>query len=382
MKSMKAWAVGFGVLAVLCAACSTGGDGDDNPPPTVYKYYAYAVNHSSGVFAFSVNPTTGTWTSVPDSPFPTAPWSWSVAVEPTGKYAFVIGNYTWVSPVVHRVAAYTIDPASGRLTGINGSPFVLGTGMSWGIDFDSTGRFAYVAESPSQVRAFDILLGQGALTVGIPGSPYGFGGQGENTAIKADRSGLNLLYVANSAIGVYGYKINSATGELTLIQGSPFPGTSHPLSLAMDPQSKFLYAANLNGGVSAFSVNTASGQLTAITGSPFAAGGEPCSVAVDPAGKFLYVANRASDEVMAYTINAATGALALVGSSFSLGTNPCFVAVEPTGKYAYVANQLTNSVSAYAINPATGALTQISGSPFPFPDSSGPYAIAIVKIAQ
>lgn len=381
MENIKGWAIGLSVLAALCAACSpSDGDGDNEPPPTVYKYYAYVANRTAGVGAFSVNPTTGIWTPVPNSPFAVVAYGYSVAVEPTGKYAFVT-CYSLVTQS-HWVEAYTIDPASGQLTRINGSPFLLGQGTCLGIDFDSTGRFAYVAESPSQVRAFDIRLGQGALTVGIPGSPYGFGGEGENTALKTDPSGLNLLYVANSAIGVTGYKINSATGELTLIQGSPFPGTSNPLSLAIDPQSKFLYAANLDGGVSAFSVNAASGQLTAITGSPFAAGEEPCSVAVDPTGKFLYVANRASDEVMAYTINAATGALAFVGSSFSLGSNPCFVAVDPTGKFAYVAYQGTHSVSAYAINQATGALTQISGSSVLFAQNSGPYAMAIVKIAQ
>lgn len=378
MKNNWARALGLGLVIVFFATCSAGGDGDDNPPPTIYKYFAYVANRTTSVGAFLVNPTTGTWTPVPNSPFPAAPYSYSVAVEPTGKYAFVTCYY--IVTQSHWVEAYTIDPASGQLTRIVGSPFLLGQGTCLGIDFDSTGRFAYVAESPSQVRAFDISLGQGALTSQI--SVYAFGGEGENTAIKTDPSGHNLLYVANSAIGVYGYKINASTGELTLIQGSPFLGTSHPLSLAMDPQSKFLYAANMDGGVSAFSVNTASGQLTAIAGSPFAAGGEPCSVAVDPTGKFLYVANRSSDEVMAYTINAASGALVFVGASFKLGSSPCFVAVDPTGKYAYVADRGANSVSAYAIIPATGALTEISGSPFPFSQNQGPSAITIIKIAQ
>jgi len=267
------------------------------------------------------------------------------------------------------------------LRGNANSPFLLGNCL--GIAINSTGRFAYFAEVPSQVRAFDLDLGQGSLTAEIPGSPYGFGGEGFPLDIKVDPSGHNLLYVLNSDLGIYAYKINSATGELTLIQGSPFPGTQDAYSFGMDPQSKFLYAANTGPRtVSAFRIDSASGQLTEIPGSHVAAGSTPMSVTVGPSGKFAYVADTGSDQVMAYTVNAATGALTFTSSFFRLGSSPLFVTIEPTGKFAYVTNIGSVDISICAINPSTGALTQINESPLSFGAGVRLDAIAIVKIIQ
>src|SRR5262249_44333261 len=67
--------------------------------------------------------------------------------------------------------------------------------------------------------------------------------------------------------------------------GSPFPAGSTPRSAAVDPSGKFLYVANFAfpapGNVSGYTINSSSGALTAIPGSPFATGGiGPISVAI------------------------------------------------------------------------------------------------------
>lgn len=382
MKNILARALGLGLVIVFIAACSTGGDGDDDPPPTVYKYYAYVANSAGGdVTGFSIDPTTGALTVLAGSPFPTGALSTPlcVVVDPACKYAYAASG---ASGSPGYISAYTIDKASGRLTGITGSPFRLDNGLG-GITINSTGRFAYIAEWPSQVRGYDINTGQGALTAEIQGSPYGFGGDPWNRYIKADASGHNLLYVANTIIGLHGYKVNSTTGELTLIQGSPFPGTQGVVHFDLDPESKFLYAVREDGShVQAFTIDSVSGQLSVIQGSPFAAGTGTSSVAVDPLGRYAYVTNFSSDEVIAYAIDSVTGTLTLIGSSYRLGSNPSCVIVEPTGKFAYVANTGPDDISVYAINPSTGALTPINGSPFSLGAMRYPQAIAIVKIAQ
>src|SRR6266849_5074913 len=136
---------------------------------------------------------------------------------------------------------------------------------------------------------------------------------------------------------------------------------------------KFAYVANeSSANVSAYTINSTTGALSPVTGSPFAAGSFPFSVAVDPSGKFAYVANANSTNVSAYTINNTTGALSPVpGSPFAAGAAPRSVAVDPSGKFAYVANQCCNvfcsvsgSVSAYTIDSTTGALSPVPGSPF------------------
>jgi len=380
MKSVTGRALGLGLIAVFCAACGAGDDTE--PPATVTKYYAYVASYAAAggsVHGFSINTTTGALTALTGSPFPTGAQLRpnSMAIDPAGRFAYVASPYLTLNSGY--VSAYQIDPTSGRLRGNANSPFLLGSCL--GIAINSTGRFAYFAEVPSQVRAFD--LDQGSLTTEIPGSPYGFGGQGFPLDIKVDPSGHNLLYVLNSDLGIYGYKINSATGELTLIQGSPFPGSQDAYSFGLDPQSKFLYAANPSlRTVSVFRIDSASGQLTEIPGSHVAAGSEPLSVIVGLSGKFVYVADTGSDQVMVYTVNAATGALTFTSSFFRLGSSPLFVTMEPTGKFAYVTNIGSADISICAINPSTGALTQINESPLSFGAGVRLDAIAIVKIIQ
>src|SRR6266852_5478023 len=80
---------------------------------------------------------------------------------------------------------------------------------------------------------------------------------------------------------------------------------------------KFAYVANQcgnvsctgSGNVSGYTIDSTTGVLSPVPGSPFAAGSAPSSVAVDPAGKFAYVTNLNSNDVSAYTIDSTTGAL-------------------------------------------------------------------------
>ena len=90
----------------------------------------------------------------------------------------------------------------------------------------------------------------------------------------------------------------------------------------------FAYVANQgSGNVSAYAIDTSTGALSEVAGSPFAAGIGPESISVHPSGKFAYVANfgsaNVSGSVSAYTIDASTGALSeVVGSPFPAGTSP------------------------------------------------------------
>ncbi len=123
-----------------------------------------------------------------------------------------------------------------------------------------------------------------------------------------------------------------------------------------------LYVTNLSSNnISAFVINSTTGALTAVDGSPFSAGTEPEGLVVDPAVKFLYAANFASNNISGYAINSANGVLSAVnGSPFSGIIEPQYLVVDPTSKFLYVDTR----VSAYTINGTTGALTAMSGSPF------------------
>src|SRR6516165_6272500 len=205
----------------------------------------------------------------------------------------------------------------------------------------------------------------GALTA-VAGSPFAAGTQPR--FVQLEPSG-KFAYVVNAGSNdIWTYRLNSGTGALTPTargkvrarqapSGIGFLGGSSPVTYT----PKFAYVANIGStDVSGYTINATTGALTPIPGSPFAAGLHPRSVAVHPTGKFAYVANRNGKDVSGYMINASTGVLAPVpGSPFGARFGPSSVAVDPSGRFTYVTNFGSNDVSAYTINAASGALTPI-----------------------
>jgi DNA-binding beta-propeller fold protein YncE len=175
--------------------------------------------------------------------------------------------------------------------------------------------------------------GTGALTA-IAGSPFAAGSFPHCVAVDpSDR----FAYVANGFDNsVSGYMIDPGTGALTAIASSPFSAGSFPQYVAVDPSGKFAYGANqLTANISGYTIDPNTGALTAMAGSPFTAGEAPVSVAVDPSDKFAYAANEASGTVSGYTIDQSTGALtAIVGSPFIAGFVPQSVAITPLVPFA------------------------------------------------
>jgi DNA-binding beta-propeller fold protein YncE len=165
---------------------------------------------------------------------------------------------------------------------------------------------------------------------------------------------------------------------LTSITGSPFVTQANfpgPAGFAFGGGGKFLYVgmagtANANNVITGFAVDSTTGVLTQIAGSPFTAGNDPGHIASDPAGKFLFSANSQDNSVSAFTIDGSSGGLtAVAGSPFSAGGGPVSVAVDTSGSFVYVGMQPspiagTQGLSAFRINGTSGALTVLAGSPF------------------
>ena len=181
-----------------------------------------------------------------------------------------------------------------------------------------------------------------------------------------------FVYTTASAAGtVLGYAIDSTTGALSAVPGSPFAAGLSPLALALTPSNKFLYVTNYGSGtISAYTVDGTTGALTPVSGSPFATRVAARSVAIDPSGKFVYVGcDSSGTDLWAYAIDQTTGALTPVpGSpyytapiSYQTGWNAWALAVDPSGKFLYVSTEQP-SVLTYQIDSNTGALTGVSSS--------------------
>src|SRR5205085_12538083 len=107
-------------------------------------------------------------------PFSTGCSPRTIAIDPAGKclYATISSSFMGASTAVY---AYAIDATSGAVTSIAGSPFTAGENpVSAAVDV--SGRFLFVANNANtangnSVSAFTIDPGTGALTA-VPGSPF------------------------------------------------------------------------------------------------------------------------------------------------------------------------------------------------------------------
>jgi len=296
--------------------------------------------------------------------------STGIVVDASSKFLYVsdFGN--------GEIDGFTISASNGALTPIAGSPFSTGPApIGGGITIDPQTRFLYLPDS-NGVLGYAINSTTGVLTA-IAGSPF----SGSTPIyVIVDPAG-KFLYASNNGdpMGtISAYAIDSTNGGLTLITGSPFATQANfpgPSGLAFGVGGKFLYVgmagtANANNVISGFAVDSATGALTQIVGSPFLAGKDPGHIASDPAGKVLFSANSQDNTVSAFTIDVTSGALAsIAGSPFPAGGGPVSLAVDPAGEFVYLGMQPSpiagsQGLSAFSVNGTSGALTPLAGSPF------------------
>jgi YVTN family beta-propeller protein len=333
-----------------------------------------AAAGTATVTVFNPAPGGGTSNSLTFTITPGAVQPQSIAIDPTGKFAYVM-NAGCGGGVGGYVSMYTINSATGALATIGPPVSTYGYGIDYGdgvnagsVTVDPSGKFVYVtnsgnvynydSEADGTLAIYTIDATTGALTTtgtingNCPGLCF-------PSSVVVDPSG-KFSYVATGndpgpAGSVLIYAINAATGALTST-GTIASGTG-PVFVAVDPAGKFAYVTNSGSNdVSMYTINATTGALTSIA--TIATGTLPASVTVDPTGKFAYVTNSNSKDVSMYTIDATTGALTSIGT-VATGTGPVSLAVDPAGKFAYVTNSNSNDVSMYTINGTTGVLTPI-----------------------
>jgi 6-phosphogluconolactonase (cycloisomerase 2 family) len=190
------------------------------------------------------------------------------------------------------------------------------------------------------------------------GSTFATGQHSHNLTIDPSN---RFIYVASEiSNNIFAFTINSTTGALAPIPGSPFGGTSGPLAVAIDQASRFAYVSNSGGEVQAFSIDSMTGALTPLFPTfVFSSGGAYAhSIVFDSTQNFLYTGNINSNNVSAYQVNHMTGVLAVVpGSPFGTGNQPEYVTPHPAAGFLYVTNFGDHNITRFTINPTTGELS-------------------------
>lgn len=321
---------------------------------TTNLYVLYATDGATGLAALKMNSASGALTAITGSPYTVLTDSKAVAVDPTGHYVYLANGQS------STISGFAINQTSGALSAISGSSWST---MSYGDStaVDPAGKFLYVSyylSGGNDLAVYSITPGSGALTA-VGGGTSLTGPSG----IAVSQNGKFAYAVVNGNLGgnyLYGFTVDSGTGALSGISGSPFYCGNTPEGIAVDPLSRFLYVTNYGSStLHAYTIDGSTGVPTAVSGS-FTTGGGYDRQAFDPAGKFLYITNNSGTSVTGYTINQTTGAPSQIGV-YSTGSTPQGVAVDPTGTFVYVANTATNGgISIFSINSSSGALAAVS----------------------
>lgn len=351
------------ILAALLALTACFGLGGGHQT----AYVTTPLN--SGVSVFTISNNTGKLNEMLGSPYPTGISPTQLVLHPSGKFAYIANGGE------ADISLFTIS-SSGALTEV--MPRTPTGNNPAALVIDPSGSFLFAANSGSNtVTAYSITSGTGVLTA-VAGAPAQTGFTPVKLAI--DPSG-KFLYASNSvSSSLSAYSVGSS-GALTPIPGQPFTVGAGPNWITIDPSGKFLYVASLNAGnFSGFTIDSGSGALTPMSGSPYAVVVSPITpvsaVKVDLSGKFLYATALNSNKIYGYTINATTGVPFLISASpFATGGGPAFISTDAAGQFLFVGNQTSSDISVYRITQSTGVLTSIATSTV----NSAPTSMVVVK---
>lgn len=326
-------------------------------PIALSAQYLYTNNDLAGgnsISAYTIA-ANGSLTQMGTSPFSTggvgSGGGWASATR-----IIIVNNFLYASNSgSNTVSAFAIDPGSGFLTPVLGSPFptnafndpASGSGISLAATPDGKYLYAGSTGTLGQITIYSIDA-TGALTI-IDRSPVAADGPMSSLKVSPDGNYLVATVPSASELSVYVIRKN---GNLHESHGYPYvlnpaPATSVDFNCA----GTLLYAGTASGTIYAF--NFSSGNLSPVTGSPYATGltGNDV-VALSANDSTLFSSNQTGNSVTAFALDP-NGGLTLPGTSANAGdTNPYpgGLAVSNDGAFLFAADQNSTSIGGSGIS--------------------------------
>lgn len=325
----------------------------------IHAGYLYVSTDSAAgnmIYGFSVNEGTGELALLSGFPIATgfigggATSLEHAVIDATNKRLYVVNRGS------SNVSAYSIDAATGALTPLPFSPITTvanqrtlkihpsGSPLIIGAD-----TFASFVITPTSATA-------------APGSPYAMPTGVSPSAAALSPDGTYYYAGGNTGNFFAGYSINSTTGEMTALAGSPFDtGASNPVPFAIDSTGRLFVNSSRQALVRVYTL--ASGIPTGVTASPFA--GTETGFAsigkIHPNGNFIPLPNRTRNHVYSLSIGgtgAATQLSVVPGSPVVTGGTTSQAGIfNDAGNFYFVANGTSRNITRFAVNAATGVLS-------------------------
>jgi 6-phosphogluconolactonase (cycloisomerase 2 family) len=324
-------------------------------------YVSENTQNSGVIEAFAVNMNSGVLAPVSGSPFSTNySTGGDMAVSPNGAFAYVLAvkypaGTCCVGPT--SLLVYALDPTSGA-PALKQALATTGIPSASAISVHPSGQFIYL-------------------------TPYSDNSGNTGIGVFSVQSDGTVVFSGFTQVQTLGGVAISPNGFLYTDSGGVAVG-NWPNSQSCGP---------VNENLSAFSINSTTGALTAVAGSPFIFQRQACDVGhapqwlteqIDPAGERLFVVDASDAAVDVFAIDPSSGALAqLPGTSTDSALTGGFYssAIDPLGRFLYVGSEISSFTGfSLTANTASGTLPVLPGmpvqaTPAPFNEASRTMAI-------
>jgi 6-phosphogluconolactonase (cycloisomerase 2 family) len=310
---------------------SSGGSGSGGSSSGDYLFIGNLQANNLGIASFTF--ANSTLTPLSGSPYTAVAAPFALAVSPDNNYLYVGGGAT------EAIAKYPIN-SNGTL----GTGSVISSFSPSALKVDTTGTWLIGIDAlVNQVYSFQLDTSTGGFTQTYSSSAVTL----PNCQISSDMAGLtpglvigpndDYVYASCGTAGIYVLSLNSNSGALAEI-GNVAPAKSGAadsgLAIATNSSGSYLLAAEtVTNGVRVFSIDSTSGQVTQVSGSPFSTGSGPDAVLVDSTDAYVYVANRAGGNISGFTLGSTGNLTAISGSPFGTGALPAALVEDNSGTY-------------------------------------------------
>lgn len=287
----------------------------------LYVFQQPLTQFTALIYGYAIDQTTGALTAVTSSPFSPPITTTLNGATANNNFLYIGGNSFVNSLLAPTISAFSVASDGSLTSSVSGSPFDAAPPTSALTGFGpwvvSQSQFVYATEfegstgQPGGVAAFTIDPNTGVLT-NVSGSPFSTGPVGSPGQIVYDAARGPFVYVALSNPPSFqnliaGFSVDQSTGALTPVPGSPFAAAS-TATLVLDPSGQFLFTGNSGTNLVGFKVE-ADGSLTALPG--------VTAIASPPfvfSGNHLYTGS-AAGTIAAFNLDETTGALTPVAGS-------------------------------------------------------------------
>lgn len=267
------------------------------------------------------------------------------------------------------VSAFSIDPATGKLTLLN-QQSSKGSGPCH-LVLDRGGRNILVAN-----------YGSGSVAV-LPVAPDGRLGEATDfvqhagTGINPDRqkgphahcvtldSANRFAFVCDLGLDkILTYRFDAQQGKLNPHEPAftPIKAGAGPRHMVFRPDGRFAYVINeLNSTITVFGYEPQAGvlkEVETVSTLPeyFAGANTGAEIGMNPSGKYLYASNRGHNSVVLFSIDGEKGTLTYVEEQGTGGKTPRHFGIQPSAKHLAIGNQDSDTVLVCRIDADNGRL--------------------------